>query len=291
MSTSSNPFAYNRFKCNINNANRRIRKFFGRPASRDAATLSKFLSKTRTVIEAELGSPVTSIAPTIFNIHSEQEQDMSDALDFVRLQSSRERSQSAGSGLNTAYVDSEPNAAFAGLNMGMCHDWQDTKACELETRRNPERSVLYINFDNSSLTASAHRFTSPYQSGMYKHVADADLGWWNLPVFEVPRAKFWAKVHEAIAQVGEEMHGMPGRIVLMGEHGADQEFREVVDAALGSVLDVHVAEMLKVNRPKDTLYLAARGAAELGWRHRSTWEGNGANAVASHAEEDESIEL
>lgn len=168
--------------------------------------------------------------------------------------------------LNTAYVDFEANAAFAGLDMGMCADWQDAHKCHVQTMKSPERSILYVNFDNSSLTASAHQFTSPYHSVMYNHIANTELGWWNLPVFEVPRAKFWAQVHESIAKVASGLWRAPGRIVLMGEHGADQEFREVVEAALGSVLEVDVASMLEVVKTEDSRSMAARGAAEIAWR-------------------------
>lgn len=271
LSSPSNKFESNRFKCNIKYANRKIRKLLGRPTSRDAATLSKFLHKTRSTIEAELGEPLTSIAPTIFNIRPEQEQDMGDALDFIGLRSSRERSRAMYSDLNTAYVDSEANAAFAGLHMDLRpNTHQDIP--HPSTRKSPTRSILYINFDNSSLTASAHQFTSPDQTVMYNHIASADLGWWSLPVFEVPRAKFWAQVHEAIASVAGNMWKPPGRIVLMGEHGADQEFREVVQAALDSVLELDVRGMLQVNKAGDSLSLAARGAAEMAWREREEEE-------------------
>ncbi|KAL6706501.1 hypothetical protein ACN47E_005440 [Coniothyrium glycines] len=267
LSSPSNTFETNRFKCNLRNADRRIRRLLGRPTNRDARTLSKFLVRARAAFEAELGEAITTIAPTIFNIRPEEEQDMGDALDFVGLRSARERSRYMFSGLNTAYVDSEANAAFAGLGMGLCEDWQDDRKCQSQARKNPERTVLYINFDNSSLTASAHQFSSPYKGVMYNYIANTDLGWWNLPIFEVPRAKFWTQIHEAIEKIAGSLWTPPGRIVLMGEHGGDKEFRDVVEAALWGVLEVDVGNMLQVNTVEDSLTLAARGAAELAWRH------------------------
>lgn len=118
---------------------------------------------------------------------------------------------------------------------------------------------------------------------MYSHVSDPELGWWNLPVFEVPRAKFWARVHESVEKIASGLWKAPGRIVLMGEHGTDKEFREVVRTALGNALDVDVDAMLEVNKAEDTLYLAARGAAELAWRQEYWKERDG--------EEEGSIEL
>jgi hypothetical protein len=170
------------------------------------------------------------------------------------------------SGLNTAYVDYEANAAFAGLGMGMCKEWRDQPKCLLETRKHPERTVLFINFDNSSFSASAHNVATPYGGLVYNYIARPELGWWSLPVFEVPRAKFWAEVHEAVVKIASGLWTPPSRIVLMGEHGADKEFREVVEAALWSVLEVDVGMMLQANRAEDSSSIAARGAAELAWR-------------------------
>lgn len=170
------------------------------------------------------------------------------------------------SGLNTAYVDYEANAAFAGLGMGMCKGWGDQHKCLLETHKHPERTVLFINFDNSSFSASAQSVATPYDGLVYNYIARPELGWWSLPVFEVPRAKFWAEVHEAVVKITSGLWTPPSRIVLMGEHGAGKEFREVVEAALWSVLEVDVGLMLQVNMAEDSSSIAARGAAELAWR-------------------------
>jgi hypothetical protein len=86
-----------------------------------------------------------------------------------------------------------------------------------------------------------------------------------MPVDSLPRARSWAKVNGCIVDaLGEQ----PGRIVLLGSHGGDEEFREVVEEALWRELEVDVGMLLRRNDGGHSEWAAARGAAELGWRGR-----------------------
>lgn len=227
----------------------------GLPANSNAATLSTFLSKVRLAIETELGTPITSIAPVMFEVGEEESRDFQDALDAVGLASTHDQT----------LVDT--NAAFVGLGAGLCKDWTNRHMCSLEEKAMRPQDVLFLDFDDESFSASIQSIRSQdkhHPIGLPSHFNE--LGWMNLPVFEVPRAKFWALVHEAVVGVVGRMRSPPGRIVLMGKHGADEEFKSVVEAALWSSLEVDVGMMLQASNASDAGRIAARGAAELAWR-------------------------
>jgi hypothetical protein len=101
----------------------------------------------------------------------------------------------------------------------------------------------------------------------YYYSMDTELGWWNLPVFDVARAQFWAQIHEKILDVLERMPKPPDNIVLMGEHGVNAEFKEIVKAAMWEKFDFDVDPMLEAIEKDSAGKLAARGAAELGWQN------------------------
>jgi hypothetical protein len=55
------------------------------------------------------------------------------------------------------------------------------------------------------------------------------------------------------------------QIILMGEHGADAEFKKIVEAAMWEKFEFDVGPMLNTVKEGDAGRLAARGAAQLGW--------------------------
>jgi hypothetical protein len=112
-----------------------------------------------------------------------------------------------------------------------------------------------------------------------------ELGWWRLPVFEVSRARFWAQIHEVILEVAGALQRAPNRIILLGDHGANAEFLDVVKAAMWDVLELDVSLMLSANKAEDVGTLAARGAAGFASR-AETWRN-----WKKTQEDDESIEL
>jgi hypothetical protein len=141
-------------------------------------------------------------------------------------------------------------------------------ACLLASQ---EQHILFLAFDNNSFSASMHRIpchSTNQTANMISYIARSDLGWWNLPVFEVPRARFWAQVKECVVHAVSGRGKPPGRIVIVGDHGADQEFRQVVEDALWEELEIDAGMLLRGNDGVDSERLAARGAAELAWREK-----------------------
>ena len=268
-------FETGRWKCDWRKVSRGVRGLLGLPISRDAATLSNFLHTLRTNLAEELGRPITSIAPAIFPLDKDKTQDFKDALELAGLTSTRTLSG------NSLVAHLDVNAAYAGLGYGLCKEWTDYQNCTYEEVTFPYLDVLFLSFDNSSFTATVESLQNPYQEWP-KYNFNLDLGWWDLPIHEVPRARFWANIHEIIVDTVSVLSRSPSRIVLMGAHGGDEEFRGVVEAALWSVLEMDVDLMLQANKAEDTTRLAARGAAEMALRsqywskNRGEWRVAGA---------------
>lgn len=278
-STPSTRFETGRWRCNWRKASRSVRSLLGLPASRDVAVLSHFFQTLQTSITDALGGvPVTSIAPAMFTLDRAKEEDFADAMDLAGLTSTRPHIGYSW----TVYQD--VNAAYAGLGHGICHSWQDQYNCTKETRDMYYKDVLYLNFDNSSFSATVQNIREVYDdTGIFGYAFNPNLGWWNLPIHEVPRAKFWASIHEMIIDTVSVLSRPPNRIVLMGEHGGDDEFKAVVEAALWSVLEVDVGMLLEGSTAKgDVGRLAARGAAEMAWRSQY-WSRKDERRVAAGA--------
>lgn len=248
-----------RYRCTMRSLQRSSRRMLGLPASRDAAILSEFISRVRSAIKAETLAPVTSIAPAFPQLSHSQEEDVREALSFAGLTSTRLRGDHAGT---IMYQDA--NAAYAGLGHGLCESRSSSSDCQSAAK---DQSVLYFNFDNSSFSVGAMTLKNAFQEHRtYVCGSDTTLGWWDLPVYEIPRAKYWARIHEMILNVLATMPIPPNRIVLLGEHGADEEFKEVVKAATWEKFEFDVELMLQTVKKEDIGSLTARGAAELGWR-------------------------
>jgi hypothetical protein len=218
------------------------------------------MKKVRSAAEVELNAPVTNIAPAFPYLPLYAEEDVQEAMSKSGLISTRTVTSSD----ETVY--GEANAAYAGLGHGLCLPAKSDSNCKPRSAQAKEQTVVYFNFDNSSFSLGAMSFQNAFQHRrIFLESSDSRLGWWNLPVFEVPRAKFWAQIHEMILHVVEPMSRPPNRIVLLGEHGVDEEFKEVVKAAMWEQFEFDVEMMLDAVKKEDTGRLAARGAAEMRW--------------------------
>ncbi|KAH6615004.1 hypothetical protein C7974DRAFT_57295 [Boeremia exigua] len=251
-----------RLRCDLEQIRREARRRLRLPITQNSATLSKFVKKVRSAVEAELGTSVSTIAPVAPQIVGWDSEDFEDALHLAGLTSLR-------LGDKPTYWDT--NAAFAGMGYGLCESKTDLAECLEEERQMPYEHVLFLNFDKSSFSATVQYLQHADQEWSYSSRADMTLGWWNLPVFEVSRARFWAQIHEVILEVAGALQRAPNKIVLLGEHGTDSEFLDVVKAALWDVLEIDVSLLLSANKAEDVRMLSARGAAEFA-RRAETWK-------------------
>lgn len=135
----------------------------------------------------------------------------------------------------------------------------------------PYEHVLFVDFDNSSFSATVQYLQHADQEWSYSNSVSMQLGWWNLPVFETSRTEFWAQIHEVILGVAGALQRAPNKIVLLGDHGDDTELLEIVNAALWDNLEMDASLMLSASNGENVGMLAARGAAKFA-RRAQTWE-------------------
>ncbi|KAF2030154.1 hypothetical protein EK21DRAFT_100721 [Setomelanomma holmii] len=234
----------------------------GIPLPQDVDTLTTIMKDMRKVVEPELNAPMPNVAITVPRMPEYLQEEFQEPLRLSGLESARAKLER----IDTP-VYQESNAAYAGLGYGLCR--AALEDCSSNSQVNEHDNVLYLNFDNSSFSAGVMALQNAYQDHvMYTYATNVDLGWWNLPVFEAPRAKFWAQIHAMITTALEgwaEYKEPIIRVMLVGDHGADEELAEVVHQVM---LGKCVADAYAVDRSvnsEEVTYLAARGASEMEW--------------------------
>jgi hypothetical protein len=206
-----------------------------------------------------LDQPVQRIAPVFPLLSPYSDVAVREAFEKARLHSTNAHTVKPGY--------EETNAAYAALGHGLCEPSMNRTSCTEATKLRKRETVFYFNFDNSSFSVGAAFMKNAFElSPTLSYRMNTKLGWWNLPVFEAPRARFWAHIHEMVMAVVASIGRSPNKVILLGEHSADEEFKEVVKAAVWEVLEFDVEYMLDVVPQADVGYLVARGAAELGYR-------------------------
>jgi hypothetical protein len=227
------------------------------PTTGDTTILSIFFVGLRTAIETAINTSVIHIAPTTFPLRPAQEQAFRGALALAGLPSSDDK--------HAIYREAE--AVYTTLHH------KSLQPCHPTQRQN----ILFLSFDNSSFSASTYQLSchpttkNSQKLNFISHIPRPALGWWKLPVDSLPRARFWAKIQECLIDAIDGLGKPPGRIVLLGSHGADEEFKSVVEEVFWREWEVDVGMLL---RGDDTEglggreWVAARGAAELGKNER-----------------------
>lgn len=250
-------------------AQRQVKTLAGRPSTPDVGILSFFLQEVKTEIETKLSIlattrgqlepiSITNIFPVFPLLPALQEDDIRDALQHVGLDW-----QTADRQL-PSHIYYETNAALAGYGLGLCPSWNDMRACAGELARMDFQHILFLNFDSASFSVSLQYIqTANQQWGFHASALDTALGWDSLPLDEIARAKFWARIQERIVEVAGTIY-KPKKVVLLGKEGCGEEFVQVVVGALEE-LDIST-EALVVGKGTNGWMAPARGAAELAGR-------------------------
>jgi hypothetical protein len=220
--------------------------------SSDDMVLSSFMIRLHRAIETELDDSVEQASLALSPQAPALQQKFQKAMVAAGLASSED----------SAVLYEEAIATHAAL--------KPASSCTTKSQPGHLQHALFLAFDDGAFSASMHEYAcrdySP-QAHMISRLIRSDLGWWHLPMYDAPRAKFWDQVQQSIAYVLSPQGKAPGRIVLLGSHGADAEFKSKVEDALWQELEMDVSSMLSVSERSDSEWLAARGAAELASRH------------------------
>jgi hypothetical protein len=242
--------------CDIAQKKKNWNKFLGRPSTPEVGILAAMLQDVKIALADKLRTEVKAINPVFPMLAGLEQQDVPHALEYVGLEWPSYSSWS---------VYRETNAAYVGMGHGLCSSWENPHDCLFEETRMPYERALFLNFDNSSFGAVVQLMkTAGWQATPDSYTLDMDLGWWDLPMYEVPRARFWARIHETIVDVGNSGDGDIDKVFILGQHASDPEFLDVVEGALKEI--VGSPELTQMQKADNTEMVAARGSAEWAYR-------------------------
>jgi hypothetical protein len=221
----------------------------------DEEVLSAHFRHVKDAMESSLGFNVQIAFPVFPQLPNLNATNIQNALKHVGLSSLALHNR----------VDYEIDAAYAALGYRLCRNWRDQAQCQQEeAEMRPER-VLFVKFDNSSFSVVSIMMHSLPLKRPETYASTLDLGWWDLPVKEFPkeRASFWARMNDAIVHVVGTVARVPSKIVLLGDHADDKEFRDVVKAGVWEAIEYDAEMLMQRNDGVIKELLVARGAAEL----------------------------
>jgi len=162
-------------------------------------------------------------------------------------------------------------SGVAGLGLGICTQWRDSRACEEEDLNMSWKQTLGIEFTNEVLIVSNTLVVGPHRFEEVEERVHVDLGFKN-------RRKdtgFWVKVRKAIGAVPVSVR-TPDLLLIFGDAASDGKFLEVVKLAFHNMELDYLFEDWESNiAAHNALYTAARGAAEIA----SVWQGSEWNCL------------
>jgi hypothetical protein len=172
---------------------------------------------------------------------------------------------------------SETSATLAGLNYGLCMDYNHVDKCEDEENHDARFHVLTLSLSQTAFTATCSLMRSAYIDGPLRDITSFDLGLRNVPKDEIGKERYWKDIRNAIVDVGRKPVGPLRYILLVGEDADNPIFGRVVKDALRSLIPAAEIEKSEVvfsglNARSSSLnaysplYVAARGAAEFAKR-------------------------
>jgi hypothetical protein len=238
---------------------RKLRKLIGLPANKDAGLLAELIRPLRTKVEEDLGHRISSAAVTVPELWALYEEDLRAAFDylgmhFVEIYKYRDQ------------LIPEPAAVYAGNKIGLDYNGTSPSSRNEDPVTAPHESgwdlgdVLSVSFTRHCLITCEAFVDEHYAAHVYPHYENYNLG------YDPEKAKtnwYWEAVRDAILMpiVTRNVHRNVTKVFVYGESADEPAFNKVLNEAVRSVMD---------NEPEfyrdDPLFVAAKGAAELGRR-------------------------
>lgn len=228
----------------------------------NTGVLSSFLQEVKVAIESKLQTTITDVFPVFPPLAAIDTDDVAAAFEHAGL---------TWNTIDRQYhkILWESNAAYAGLGFGLCDHWTDKARCEKEDRKKPWEFVLFLNFDNSSFSATLQYMQDAYAHQIAGYQLDPKLGWWDVPVYEfkIERAEHFTKIENIIFDVAGAVPRPPKKIILMGDHGLQWTFINLVRNTLFETFGWDASLLIEANSGWwHGGMTAARGAAEMAFR-------------------------
>ena len=237
---------------------RKARKAIGLPASSDVGHLATLLLALRAAVEEQVG-PITSAGVTTMNLVALYDEDLHDAFEYVGLEYITFPVGYVGH--NILY---ETSAAYAGYGYGLCTDYKtDPEACTQEQYNMTDEFVMAVLYTDTVLSVSLSVIRSAYAlwEPSYRYLADFDLG--HNGNAEMNSEEYWSAVELKLQQImiDNPRYPRPSKVLLMGNHTNDREFKDTLVKALGAQME-ELPEILS----EGAVGVAARGVAEMAKR-------------------------
>lgn len=172
------------------------------------------------------------------------------------------------------------SAAYAGYGMGLCAQYTDFSACELEEYRFPAQWLLHLDFNRESLTGTIGILSSAEQSYVAETFIDPDLGLGSLPphgiisqttldTLENGTALYWATVANRIRALVQFSGPKIKQLLLTSPEVLNPVFISVVRDTLHDLVANSAPEMpLASGQNAKLVFTTARGAAKLAKRRQ-----------------------
>lgn len=210
----------------------------------------------------KLGHSICSVVVSFPYSIALYEEDISDALKYVGLESLTDRS--------LQFQPHQLSAASGGAGLGLCEHYEDFEKCKQEEEDLPYEQVLAISYTEDALEVSLAAMKNAYHpfEPENHHLIDWALGESSLDSYSRADA-YWIVVRRRILELSYSEY--PNKqiiaVMLLGESAHNEEFQHNVVDALQEFQDD-----LPVIHRADPLYLAARGAAEYAKRAKRAKE-------------------
>ena len=243
------------------NIRKRIRRNLGLPSTQDVARLAKILEQLKGAAEKHLQSSVVFVHvavpmfPQICPDHLEEAAQLN-GMATIEL-----------AGYHTQLHELE--AAYAGYGMGLCQDYMNSTSCRAEEEAMPSSSTLMISYTDTAFILDWYRMSKiryqPRDSLTYR--TNWSLGSSDAPQKGSQEAEaYWQRLSVAIIDFMTSyqviMNGTQAdKLLLVGESSNHADFKSVVQDTM-----LRLQRELPVMYDNDSIYVAAKGAAELAKR-------------------------
>jgi hypothetical protein len=149
----------------------------------------------------------------------------------------------------------EPNVAYAGYGLGLCHNYSSYEECDAA---HPTERILSILYTRTALGVAFSKVGTAYYA-YESSLFDIDLGF-DERNRNPNEEYYWEAVRDKIRMpLIKNPYWRPvKRVLLMGESALNEKFNKILEEALRSVFK----EMPPIYRD-DPLFVVARGALEF----------------------------
>ena len=217
----------------------------------------------RKATEETLGEKIDVAIVTRPDLAALYNEDMVDALEYTSIR----------------YLETCPDcpvqfelwSGFAGNGLGLCNNFHNTDLCEEEMKHMPRWIVLSVFHTDTTLYAHEGFLSHAYLFSKYEDFRiDYKSLNWDLgarSILDTPdeEQKYRDTVQAHILKLTRAFQSLPiQKVIFQGESTQNHRFTEVVKAIVAE-LQIEVPEFLE----EDSVFVAAKGAAEYGYRRLS----------------------